>query len=101
MEITSFIDIDNIFQIWHSNNVLRFAVFVAAGILLLHLANALCRRIFIPITNKITRSTRSSWDEILFNENVMTSCCQILPPVLLHMLLPRMFDTEEIFSFGQ
>lgn len=94
MEITSFIDIDNIFQIWHSNNVLRFAVFVAAGILLLHLANALCRRIFIPITNKITRSTRSSWDDILFNENVMTSCCQILPPVLLHMLLPRMFDTE-------
>lgn len=94
MEITSFIDIDNIFQIWHSNNVLRFAVFVAAGILLLHLANALCRRIFIPITNKITRSTRSSWDDILFNENVMTSCGQILPPVLLHMLLPRMFDTE-------
>lgn len=94
MEITSFINIDNIFQIWHSNNVLRFAVFVAAGILLLHLANALCRRIFIPITNKITRSTRSSWDDILFNENVMTSCCQMLPPVLLHILLPRMFDTE-------
>lgn len=94
MEITNFIDIDSIFQIWHSNNVLRLAAFVAAGILLLHLANALCRRIFIPFTNKITRSTRSSWDDILFNENVMTSCCQILPPVLLHMLLPRMFDTD-------
>lgn len=93
MNITSFIDIDSILQIWHSNNVLRFAVFVAAGILTLHLANLLCRRIFVPITQKITRSTQSTWDDILFNENVMTSCCQMLPPILLHMLLPRMFDT--------
>lgn len=93
MDITSFIDIDSILQIWHSNNVLRFAVFVAAGILTLHLANLLCRRIFVPITQKITRSTQSTWDDILFNENVMTSCCQMLPPILLHMLLPRMFDT--------
>lgn len=93
MNIPSFIDIDNILQIWHSNNVLRFAVFVAAGILMLHLANLLCRRIFIPVTKKITRSTQSTWDDILFNENVMTACCQILPPILLHMLLPRMFDT--------
>ncbi len=93
MNITSFIDIDSILQIWHSNNVLRFAVFVAAGILILHLANLLCRRIFIPVTKKITRSTQSTWDDILFNENVMTACCQILPPIVLHMLLPRMFDT--------
>lgn len=93
MNITSFINIDSILQIWHSNNVLRFAVFVAAGILTLHLANLLCRRIFVPITQKITRSTQSTWDDILFNENVMTSCCQMLPPILLHMLLPRMFDT--------
>ncbi len=93
MNIISFINIDSILQIWHSNNVLRFAVFVAAGILTLHLANLLCRRIFVPITQKITRSTQSTWDDILFNENVMTSCCQMLPPILLHMLLPRMFDT--------
>lgn len=93
MSTPSFINIDSILQIWHSNNVLRFAVFVAAGILTLHLANLLCRRIFVPITQKITRSTQSTWDDILFNENVMTSCCQMLPPILLHMLLPRMFDT--------
>lgn len=93
MNITSFINIDSILQIWHSNNVLRFAVFVAAGILIMHLANLLCRRIFVPITHKITRSTQSTWDDILFNEDVMTSCCQMLPPIVLHMLLPRMFDT--------
>lgn len=93
MNILSFIEIDSILQLWHSNHVLRFAVFVAAGILLMHLANAFCRKVFVPITKRITRSTQSSWDDILFNENVMTNCCQLLPPILLHMLLPRMFDT--------
>lgn len=98
MDISGFINIDSILQIWHSNHVLRFAVFIAAGILLLHFANLLCRRIFIPITNRITRSTQSKWDDILFSENVMISCCRMLPPILLHILLPRMFDTTgEIF----
>lgn len=98
MNILGFIDFDSLLQIWHSNNVLRFAVFVTIGILLLHFANVLCRRIFIPITHRITRSTQSKWDDIIFSKNVMTGCCQMLPPILLHLLLPRMFDTTgEIF----
>ena len=93
MRILNFIDINNIAQTWHENNVLRFTVFIAISILLLHFINLLCRRFIVPLTDRITRSTESKWDDILFHKEVITSCCRIIPPILLYIILPRMFDT--------
>ncbi len=98
MRIFNFIDIDGIMQTWHSNQLLRFIVFVAGCIFILHLADLLCRKLLIPLTERITRSTKSTWDDILFNKNVLTNCCKILPAIFLNLILQSMFNPDgEIF----
>ena len=98
MKTLNFISIDNIVQIWHENDVLRFAVFIAAGIFLLHLTKLICLKYIVPLTDRITSRTESTWDDALLHKDVITSCCQIIPPILLYIILPRMFDsTGEIF----
>ncbi len=98
----SFIDTDSIMQTWHSSDVLRFTIFVAASIMLLHLADLLCRKVIVPMTGKITKRTQSGWDDILLNAEVLTNAFRIIPPVLLLMLLPKMFaPTGEIFFWTE
>lgn len=102
MSMISFIDISNMMHTWHNSHLLRFTIFVAASILLMYVADLLCRRVIVPLSNRITQNTKSNWDDILFNEDVLTNTFRIIPPILLLMLLPRMFTPEgEIFFWTE
>lgn len=102
MRTINFIDINNIVQAWHTNNLLRFTIFVAAGMLLIYITDLLCRRVFIPLVNKVTHSTQTVWDDILLNKDITTNIFKLLPPIFLLVLLPRLFDASgEIFFWTE
>lgn len=69
----------------------RHIVIVAVIILLSVLVDFICRRIFVPIVLKITSKTDIKWDDIVFNRNVLTAACHVIPAVIIYKLLPLAF----------
>ncbi len=62
--------------------------------LLIYLVNLLCKRILIPLVGKLTRGTRSHWDDILLNEGILTDLTHLTAPVIIAVLLPMAFAQE-------
>lgn len=54
------------------------------GILLKYI----CRKIFIPIINKIVQRTHTIWDDYLLNEEVLKNTSNLIPPILLYIMFP-------------
>ena len=54
-------------------------------------ANVLCRHIFIHLVKKVVRRTRSSWDDILFNDTLLRDVTHLVPPILIAVLMPMAF----------
>ena len=64
---------------------------IASIALVVYVVDVLCRRVFIPLVKKITRRTRSSWDDILFNEALLRDVSHLFPPILIAVLMPMAF----------
>ena len=62
--------------------------------LIILLADVLCRYIFIPLVKKITKRTRPSWDDILFNDTLLRDISHLVHPILIAILMPMAFDHE-------
>ena len=71
--------------------------FIALVVLL---ANVLLRHLVVPIIKRVIRSTRSSWDDILFNDTLLGDATHVVSPVLLAVLLPMAFsEGHEVLEF--
>ncbi len=70
--------------------LVRHAVLVVITVLLAWVAGWLCKQ-FIPLVTKLTRKTDAKWDDVMFNERVLHSACQIVPAVVIWLLLPSVF----------
>lgn len=89
----------DIIQTWNETVELRLTTFVATCILLLYLTDLICRKIIVPLTNRITRRTSSKWDEILLNSDVLTNIFRIFPPIIMLALLPYMLERDSTIYF--
>lgn len=89
----------DIIQTWNETVELRLTTFVATCILLLYLTDLICRKIIVPLTNRITRRTSSKWDEILLNSDVLTNIFRIFPPIIMLALLPHMLEQDSTIYF--
>ena len=67
-------------------------VTIAGVALIVFIADVLCRRVLIPIVNKVTRRTRSTWDETLFNDDLLRDVSRLVPPILIAVLMPLAFS---------
>lgn len=56
------------------------------------LSYSVCRRVLIPVVRKLTMKTEVSWDEVLLNEQVLKSACQIVPAIVIWDVLPMVFN---------
>ena len=72
-------------------SVTTHAVMVVVAILLAAFSGILCRWIFIPLVEKVTRRTEASWDDVLFSRKVLLSACRIVPAIVIWQLLPLTF----------
>ena len=71
--------------------IVRHVLLVLVTILLAWAAGTLCRKILIPVVHRITSKTKSNWDDILFNDNVLKTASRIVPAIVVSWLLPLLF----------
>ena len=75
----------------NSVHVLRHVLLVLVTLLIAYLAQAFCRKVIVPAVLKIVAHTEVTWDDILFNSEVLASACRIVPAVVIWLLLPLVF----------
>ena len=91
----SFIDFN---ELW-SNSEARLAILITSAIVLFYICDIICRRGIIPAVKKITSKTTSKWDDILFNNDVLTNVSRLIPPIVLKVILPYLFSESHTVFF--
>lgn len=72
-------------------------IVIIAGILIIaFVADFFCRKVIVPIIKKITAKTQATWDDYLFNDEVLDNMCHLIPPIVLYVLLPFAFPDEPV-----
>jgi miniconductance mechanosensitive channel len=74
-----------------TDNWAYWLITLSAVVLIIVVINLLCRRLVIPLIKRLTRSTRSTWDDILFNDTLLRDTTHLVPPILVAVLLPMVF----------
>ena len=78
----------------HRMEWMYWLVTLAGVALIIFIADVVCRRVLIPLVKKLTRRTRSTWDDILFNDTLLRDVSRLVPPLLLSVLLPLAFTAS-------
>jgi len=74
-----------------SVHVLRHILLVLFAILFAWLIGVICHKIMVPLVLKLTKHTDVKWDDVIFNEQVLRSACNIIPAIIIWILLPLIF----------
>lgn len=61
---------------------------VLGMLLVAYLMTKIFRYFVIPAVHKITARTKATWDDYLFNADMMRGFCRMIPPVVIYPLLP-------------
>ena len=79
---------------YHGNQVSwEGKAIIIVGILLFsYLITKVFRRLIIPMAHKLTKRTKVTWDDYLFNEKMLTAFCRIIPPIVWYVFLPMVFN---------
>ena len=69
-------------------------------LLLLIIVFALCvdivlRRVVLRVVRNIVRRTKATWDDLLFDHNVLVRMCSIVVPLIIYALLPLALPHDE------
>ena len=69
-------------------------------LLLLIVVFALCvdivlRRVVLRVVRNIVRRTKATWDDLLFDHNVLVRMCSIVVPLIIYALLPLALPHDE------
>ena len=73
------------------NNWVYLTVAVTAIAFVVIVANVLCRRFLIPLVKRLVSSTRSTWDDVFFNDALLIDVAHLVSPILIAVLVPMIF----------
>ena len=65
---------------------------ILAILLISYIVTKLFRHALIPAVRKITAKTKATWDDYLFNDDMLHSFSRMIPPIMFYLLLPFVFD---------
>lgn len=69
-------------------------------LLVAYICTKIFRHFVIPLIKRITTSTKAKWDDYLFNDDMMNSFCRMIPPIIIYILLPFIFNnTPQLLNF--
>ena len=71
--------------------VVRYVSMSLAAIFFSWLSYIIAKKLLIPIINRLTARTKTKWDEVLLNREVLLKVCAIVPAVVIYKLLPLVF----------
>ncbi len=74
-----------------SVHVLRHILLVLFAILFAWLIGVICHKLMVPLLLKLIKRTDVKWDDVIFNEQVLRSACNIIPAIIIWALLPLIF----------
>lgn len=76
---------------------------ILAGVLLLaYIITKIFHYLIIPAIHKITAKTKATWDDYLFNGPMLSAICRLIPPIIIYILLPFVFeDTPNILDISR
>ena len=69
-------------------NVLVKIAAVLGIFLVAHVVNIVCRKAIIPLIRKVTAKTENSWDDHIFNKDLLGNVAKLVPPIVVSALLP-------------
>ena len=72
-------------------NWIYWAMAVAAIAFVIVVANVLCRRLLIPLVKRLVSHTRTTWDDIFFNDTLLVDATHLVSPILIAVLMPMAF----------
>ncbi len=83
-----------------SQSWLYWIIMLSGITIIVYIAHLICNRLIIPILHKLTTKTNSEWDDILFNDTLLKDISRLVPPILIAVLLPIVFDKgNDILEF--
>ena len=71
---------------------LYWLIAIAAIALVVFVADAVCRRLLLPLVKRLTRATRAAWDDILLSDTLLKDVSRLVPPILVAVLMPLAFS---------
>ena len=75
-------------------------IVIAAILLVIFIADRICKKLIIPAVRKITARTESVWDDYLLSEDVLKNVCRMVPPIVIYVLIPLAFhNNPELLEF--
>ncbi|MBR5592946.1 MAG: mechanosensitive ion channel [Bacteroidaceae bacterium] len=71
-----------------SINAIHWISVILCITLLFFAGSFICKKIVIPITNRITRGTQAGWDDIILNTTTLKNFCNLVVGIALTAMLP-------------
>ena len=79
-----------------------FGIYVLFLALVAFIAYIISHKIVIVAVRRIVSHTSVKWDDVLFNNRLLTSACHLVPPIIVYMLMPWVLkDYEPIMMVAQ
>jgi miniconductance mechanosensitive channel len=79
-----------------------FGIYVLFLALVAFVAYVIAHKIVIVAVRRIVSHTSVKWDDVLFNNRLLTSACHLVPPIIVYMLMPWVLkDYEPIMMVAQ
>ena len=73
------------------NNWIHLTIVIVEIALIVLVANVVCRRVIIPLVKRIISHTRSTWDDVFFNDSLLLDVSRLVSPILIAVLIPMAF----------
>lgn len=71
----------------------RFAA-VLIAVIFSFLLDRICRKLIIPLVHGISSKTDTILDDHLLSENVLKSICALIPPIMIYITIPFIFESD-------
>lgn len=79
-----------------------FGIYVLFLALVAFIAYIIAHKVVIVAVRRIVSHTSVKWDDVLFNNRLLTSACHLVPPIIVYMLMPWVLkDYEPIMMVAQ
>lgn len=79
--------------------ILRYILLILVAVFLGWFAGWICRKL-LPLLKKLTSRIGADWANVLLNEKMLSTTCQIVPAIVVWKLLPLVFfQTPRLMDF--
>lgn len=69
-------------------------LWLIAVLLFAYLIAFICRKVVLPLIEKVVSKTKVTWDDYLFNPKVLRNISRVIPALVVYVTLPFVFSAE-------